>query len=175
MRVSVLIGLLVVTAAVAGADPSPYVDFQSREIKALSEADVRGYREGAGMSLALAGELNGYPGPRHVLELAEKLELTSDQRTKVETIMERMKRDAIRIGKEIIEAEKALDVAFRDSTIDPRRLAELTAAIASAQGRLRHTHLLAHIETRAVLTRHQVHEYVRLRGYSAGGAHVHQH
>ena len=173
MRFSVLLVLLF--TAPAGGDPSPYVDFHSREIKALSEADVRGYREGAGMSLALAGELNGYPGPRHVLELAEKLELTSEQRTKVEEIMGRMKRDAIRIGEQIIEAEKALDVAFRDATIDPRRLAELTAAIASAQGRLRHAHLLAHIETRAVLTRHQVHEYVRLRGYASGGGHAHQH
>lgn len=162
-------------ATVAGAGQSPYAGFQSREIKALSDADVRGYREGAGMSLALAAELNGYPGPKHVLELAEPLELTPEQRTKVELVMARMKRDAIRIGEAILDAEKALDAAFRESTIDPKRLDELTATIGSAQGRLRHTHLLAHIETRALLTRHQLHEYARLRGYDSGHGHAHQH
>ena len=32
------------------------------------------------MGLALAAELNGYPGPSHVLELADKLELSAEQR-----------------------------------------------------------------------------------------------
>ena len=38
----------------------------------------------ASMGLALAGELNGYPGPKHVLELAAELDLSEDQRRAVQ-------------------------------------------------------------------------------------------
>jgi hypothetical protein len=31
------------------------------------------------MGLALAAELNGYPGPRHAIDLANQLRLTADQ------------------------------------------------------------------------------------------------
>jgi hypothetical protein len=36
---------------------------QSRPIKALSDQQVSDLRAGRGMGLALAAELNGYPGP----------------------------------------------------------------------------------------------------------------
>ena len=38
------------------------------------------------MSLALAAELNGYPGPLHVLELADRLGLSAEQRGKVQQL-----------------------------------------------------------------------------------------
>jgi hypothetical protein len=53
---------------------------QTRAIKALSEWQVSDLSAGRGMGLAMAAELNGYAGPSHVLELADKLELSSDQR-----------------------------------------------------------------------------------------------
>ena len=58
------------TAALA---QSPYSGMQSRPIKALSEQQIADLRAGRGMGLALPAELNGYPGPVHVLELADKL------------------------------------------------------------------------------------------------------
>ena len=59
-----------------------------RSIKALSEQQVNELGAGRGMGLALAAELNGYPGPSHVLELADKLELSADQRAKVQRLFE---------------------------------------------------------------------------------------
>jgi len=55
---------------------SPYEGMQARPIKALSAEQIADLRAGRGMSLALAAELNGYPGPRHILELGEQLGLT---------------------------------------------------------------------------------------------------
>jgi hypothetical protein len=47
---------------------SPYADLKGREIKALSPEELAQYEAGEGMGLALAAELNRYPGPRHVLD-----------------------------------------------------------------------------------------------------------
>ena len=52
---------------------SPYAGEEGREIKALSAADVDAYLTGQGMGFAKAAELNGYAGPKHVLELAAEL------------------------------------------------------------------------------------------------------
>ncbi len=57
---------------------SPYAGEQSRSIKSLSKEDVADYIDGKGMGFAKAAELNGYPGPKHVLELAEQLALLSE-------------------------------------------------------------------------------------------------
>src|SRR3954447_9774092 len=51
----------------------PYSGMQSRSIKALSDQQLADLKAGRGMGLALAAELNGYPGPSHLLELSEKL------------------------------------------------------------------------------------------------------
>jgi hypothetical protein len=50
---------------------APYAGLQQRPVKALSEQQVADLRAGRGMGLALAAELNGYPGPLHVIELAD--------------------------------------------------------------------------------------------------------
>ena len=55
---------------------SPYVSETSREIKALSAEDISGYLQGQGMGFAKAAELNGFPGPKHVLDLSDELELS---------------------------------------------------------------------------------------------------
>ena len=47
----------------------------------LSDEDVQGFLDGRGMGLAKSAELNGHPGPMHVLELAEELKLTAEQRS----------------------------------------------------------------------------------------------
>jgi hypothetical protein len=74
--------LLVVSAT--AYSQSPYVGQESREIKALSPQEISDYLSGKGMGLAKAAELNGYPGPAHVIELAAELELTPEQKTKTE-------------------------------------------------------------------------------------------
>jgi hypothetical protein len=70
----------IVFSATAMAQHQPYAGLQARPIKALSEQQVADLRAGRGMGLALAAELNGYPGPLHVLELSKELDLGQSQR-----------------------------------------------------------------------------------------------
>src|SRR6266508_4268688 len=76
----------------------PYAGLEARSIKALSEQQVADLRAGRGMGLALAAELNGYPGPMHVLELADSLDLSGQQRVKMQELLAVMKAEAIPIG-----------------------------------------------------------------------------
>ena len=70
---------------------TPYAGMQTRPIKALSEQQISDLDTGRGMGLALAAELNGYPGPSHVLELADKLELSAEQRATMRALFDSMK------------------------------------------------------------------------------------
>lgn len=144
---------------------SPYAGAQSRAVKALSDQQMADLRAGRGMGLALAAELNGYPGPLHALELADGLQLSADQRRRLQQLFEAMKAEAIAAGEKLIDAETALDRAFKDRTITAERLAELSAAIGAAQGELRAVHLKFHLATAELLTPDQSQRYASLRGY----------
>jgi hypothetical protein len=152
---------------------SSYAGEEQRTIKSLSEKEIEQYLAGAGMGLAKAAELNHYPGPKHVLALADTLELSETQKHGLEKIVSTMKSNAVRLGKEIIEKEKALDSAFTSNSITVARLEQLTNEIGILQGKLRFTHLRAHIAAREIMTKHQVHLYDLLRGYDTGTMHRH--
>jgi Spy/CpxP family protein refolding chaperone len=125
-----------------------------------------------------AAELNGYPGPAHVLQLAAQLRLTDTQRRDVRAIFYRMSAAAKPLGSQLIDREQALDQLFATGGITPDRLAAATAAIAELQGRLRAVHLSAHLETRALLNADQIARYEQLRGYGdpqTPGQHHHHH
>src|SRR5258707_464441 len=101
----------ILTATAAGAQ-TPYAGTQTRPIKALSEQQVADLGAGRGMGLALAAELNGYPGPSHVLELADKLELSADQRASIQHLFDSMKEEAVPLGSKLIAQEADLDRQF---------------------------------------------------------------
>jgi Spy/CpxP family protein refolding chaperone len=143
----------------------PYAGQQARTIKALSDEDIAALRKGEGMGMAKAAELNGYPGPAHVLALAAQLGLTESQRREVSAIFDRMSAAAKLLGGELIAREQALDQLFAKGEITTERLAAETPAIAELQGRLRAVHLAAHLETRALLQPDQIARYEQLRGY----------
>jgi Spy/CpxP family protein refolding chaperone len=144
---------------------TPYAGLQQRAVKALSDQQVADLRAGRGMGLALVGELNGYPGPSHVLELADQLQLTQEQRQRMQQLFDAMKADAVPVGEKLIEQETALDREFADGRISADTLARLTAQIGETQGQLRAIHLKYHLTTADVLTMHQRHRYAELRGY----------
>lgn len=144
---------------------SPYVDFLDRDIKALSAEEVEGLRSGMGMGFALAAELNGHPGPRHVLDMAPMLSLTDEQRTATQAVFDEMDAAARTIGEEIVALERELDQAFAGATLTETRLGEVVGAIAEAQGRLRIVHLRAHLQMLPILTDEQRAAYDRARGY----------
>lgn len=172
-----LAGLLSASAQAAD-NAAPYAGQQTRAIKALSEDDIAALRNGEGLGMAKAAELNGYPGPAHVLALAPQLELTARQKQEVTGIFDRMSAGAKPLGAEVIEKEQALDRLFASGDVTPGGLAVTTAAIGELQARLRAVHLIAHLETRAVLNADQIARYQKLRGYGQGDdkpAHHHRH
>jgi Spy/CpxP family protein refolding chaperone len=144
---------------------TPYAGLHQRAVKALSDQQVSDLRTGRGMGLALAAELNGYPGPMHVLELADQLELGADLRQRMRGLFDAMKAEAVPAGEALIARETALDRAFAERTISPATLSALTTEIGEAQGKLRAIHLKYHLTTAELLSPHQRHRYAELRGY----------
>jgi hypothetical protein len=164
MRIWISAALLLTSAAAVNAQ-TPYAGMQTRPIKALSEQQVADLSAGRGMGLALAAELNGYPGPSHVLELADKLNLSTDQRASIQLLFDSMKAEALPLGAKLIEQESDLDKQFANHTVTPDSLKASTAAVAATQGTLRETHLRYHLSTVAVLSPGQMQRYAELRGY----------
>lgn len=148
---------------------SPYADLLDRDIKALSPDEVEGLLAGKGLGFALPAELNGYPGPLHVLEGAAILGLTDEQRREVEDIRLRMTVQASTLGRRLVEAERALDRLFAGGEATADELDVLTAEAGRLRAAVRAAHLRAHIETRAALTGEQVTHYLRMRGYGGEG------
>jgi Spy/CpxP family protein refolding chaperone len=114
----------------------------------------------------LAAELNRYPGPRHVLDLAGELELSHDQTVRIQAVRDEMGERAVRLGRQIVELERGLDGAFVEQTIDETRLESMTAEIGRLQGELRFVHLRAHLAMVRILSPEQVNRYEMLRGYA---------
>jgi Spy/CpxP family protein refolding chaperone len=156
-------------------DKSPYAGQEQRAIKALSEGEIEAYLSGAGMGLAKAAELNGFPGPKHVLELAAELGLTDRQKQTTQQIYDRMHNDAVRLGKLIVAKERELNDSFAQNQINAGKLDAITSDIARLQAGLRAAHLRAHLEMKRVLTVEQTMKYNKLRGYDEGEAHSQHH
>lgn len=164
-----LLFLLVIPLhALAQERHSPYAGERQREIKALSADEVNAYLAGQGMGLALAAELNGYPGPVHVLELAKQLYLTESQKAQTEKLRSAMLRKTTESGRLIVERERELDWSFASGEIDESRLRTLAGEIARLQGELRVAHLQTHLEMKRILTPEQIRIYSELRGYEHG-------
>lgn len=166
-RTSTLILTLALSSLAGCAGHSHYAGWQTRDIKSLSSEDIEGLRAGRGMSLALAAELNGYPGPLHVLEMSDKLALTQAQRAATQDLFARMKSAAIDAGEDYVSAERDLDRLFASKKALPQQLTEALNRLAQAQAKLRGTHLQAHLEQVRILTPEQVAKYNTLRGYGA--------
>lgn len=150
----------------AAAQHAAYAGQENRSIKALSAEETRQYLAGAGMGYARTAELNHYPGPMHVLELAQPLALTAAQRAATQQLMDSHKTEASAIGARLIAAEQALDRLFADEAITQSMLAQQVQTVAVLRGEYRLSHLETHRRMRALLTPHQVVQYDRLRGYA---------
>ena len=148
---------------------SPYAHTRSSDVPTLTPDEVRELRNGEGMGLARPAELNRFPGPKHLLELASELDLHPAQVRRIEAIHEKMRAHAVAKGEEILMAERRLANLFasaavgeRPSVADVKRIAEHLGVM---RGQLQAIHLLAHMESARELTVEQSEEYDRLRGY----------
>jgi len=163
--------LLAVAALVAGvASQSPYAG-EPRQIKALSEEQIAGYLNGDGMGYALSAELNSYPGPKHVLEFGDELDLSSEQRRAVSAAFERMHERARELGARLVEFEGQLDAAFAGRSISAADLEAQLAELGRVNAELRFVHLRAHLETTGLLSAAQIDKYGMLRGYDDHAGH----
>ena len=153
---------VVATVAAAGI---AHAQHHRPDSKALSAQEIEQYRAGAGMGYARAAELNHFPGPMHVLELADKLALSEEQRSATKRLMDTHKAEARAIGAKLVEAEQALEALFKSGRVDPGALVDATHAAARLQGEYRLSHLETHRRMRTLLSAEQVAQYDRLRGY----------
>lgn len=174
MKRFVLSGLLMLLMAVplaaAHADGaghrSKYAGQETRAIKGLSADDMDELRRGGGWGLAKPAELNGVPGPAHLLELKDDIPLTAAQVTRIESLHAAMTEQAIVAGRELIRLEAELDAGFRERRIDAEMLRRLLGDIEAVRRDLRYIHLSTHLQTPAILSDDQIARYNALRGYT---------
>lgn len=174
MRTHLIFLCLLLWIAGAAAQ-SPYAGEQERRVKAFSNERLAGLEAGRGLGYAKAAELNGYPGPKHVLELADELDLDADQRRHTEALYETMRERASALGRELIEAEAELDAAFDGGDITRQLLVEHVSSAARIESELRLVHLQTHLEQAELLTEDQIETYNQLRGYGSDPDHITGH
>ncbi|MDX1507630.1 MAG: YciI family protein [Woeseiaceae bacterium] len=168
MKSSLFLAIASVAMALPAIAESPYAGQEHRLIKSLSAQEIRSLENGDGMGFAKLAELNRYPGPRHVLDLADELGLSAAQLADTEALYEEMRSNAQSVGREVIAAELALDRAFAHGDIDRASLNSALSRIGELRARLRYVHLEAHLRQKDLLTDAQVDAYDRARGYHQG-------
>ena len=145
---------------------SDYTGQEIRAIKSLSSEDVAELKRGGGWGLAKAAELNGLPGPVHLLEMKEEIHLNDTQVTEITKIYNQMKSQAIQQGEMLIALELELENHFQNRTINNSILRSSLDAIEEVRKELRYIHLSAHLSTPDILSQEQIEKYNALRGYS---------
>lgn len=178
LSVSLLFAGVLAFTTVAYAVDSPYAGQEKRAIKASSEQEISDYLNGRGMGTSKAAELNHYPGPKHVLDEATKLNLSAEQSAKTTAIYQTMNNKASRLGKTIVQKENELEALYANQQATVENISQLVNEIARLQAEFRLVHLNAHLEMRNVLTPKQVALYDQSRGYDqtgSSGEHKHHH
>jgi hypothetical protein len=169
MKSSILMAatlLCTISFAFGQTAESSYAGQQSRKIKTLSADEITGYLSGHGMGFAKAAELNRYPGPKHVMDLAEKLALTKDQAGHTTEIYHEMHLEATRLGRVYVDLEKKLDQMFASKSVTEDTMRDLISEISRVRGEIRMAHLIAHLRMVQVLGSEQIAKYDELRGYT---------
>lgn len=166
--------LVMVSCFSLAAEESPYVGQELREIKSLSEREVASLLRGDGMGFAKLAELNHFPGPRHVLDIADQLSLSPGQLSETRSLYEEMRRNAVALGRELLLAESRLNQAFQEESVSSESLESALLEIGEIRARLRYVHLEAHLRQKKLLRPEQIQRYDEVRGYH-GGARTHDH
>ena len=157
-------------ASATPAAESPYAGRYdlTAPIRALTPEEVAQIERGEGAGFALPAELNGVPGPRHVLDLAHELGLSHEQMMRVQAVYDEMRAAVIPAGRRYLEAERALEEDFRTGALTEADLPGRVAEVKRLEAELATAHLVAHLKTAKVLTPEQIAAYNRLRGYEPG-------
>lgn len=171
--VLILVSSLLLAATARAEAPSPYAGQEQRTIKAFSAQQIDDLLAGRGMGLAKTAELNGYPGPAHVLDLAGPLELTPEQIEGTRALVTRVRTQASEAGRRLVEAEQGLERQFAERSVTRESLQAALAHIGALQAEIRGVHLEAHLDQTALMSEAQIARYAELRGYESGNGHRH--
>lgn len=163
---TLLLAAFLLSGAANAETGAPYAGQDAREIASLSAEDVAALLAGDGWGLAKPAELNGWPGPAHILENADRLDLSDAQREQIEAIRATMLTRAQALGADYIEAERRVSMMFRHGHAEPETIRAALRTSAGLLAELRAAHLDAHIAATPVLTDAQRETYAELRGYA---------
>ena len=159
------------SAVKATPTPSAYVSLLDSEIRGLDQDTIEGYLTGKGLGQALPAELDGYPGPRHTIDMAEELELTEEQLAQVQALFDDMQSAVIPLGDKYLESVAELELAFREGTITDEYLQSQLENITGIEAQMRYVHLSTHLATIDILSHDQIMQYNMMRGYGDGMDH----
>ncbi|MCL4524356.1 MAG: Spy/CpxP family protein refolding chaperone, partial [Acidobacteria bacterium] len=132
------------------------------EHHAFLEAERAAIENGEGFGMALAADKNGYPGPKHVLDMKKELKLTPAQEAAMQKLMADMQAKAVAKGKDVLLAEKRLEEYFAQGKSEDE-LREETYRVASLRAELRWVHLATHLAAKKILTAQQIATYAQMR------------
>jgi len=121
-------------------------------LSGVSEQEKEALLKGGGLGAGMIAMMNGYPGPKHVLEMGDELELTDAQRESIGTIYGKVKAESVELGTELVEKDEALAALFTSGSVSTKDVEKRSREIGELQGRLRAAHLNAHVQTHAELT-----------------------
>ena len=158
---------------VEAAAQSAFVAQLDSPVRGLSAQEVDDLRAGHGMGYARMAELNNHPGPRHLLDLSGKLDLTEAQTEQVTEIFTAMQAKATQLGEEIVAREAELSALFAAGDVDQTKAQAQVTALADLYGQLRFVHLRAHLQVTLLLSPAQIVVYNQLRGYGDGTGQPH--
>ena len=137
---------------------------------ALSQVpqDREGLLNAEGMGQAAYAERNGYPGPKHALELAKELQLSDTQKKSLRSLVEEMTTRGKELGERIIQIEEEMNKAFENGVVTEKSVRADADQIGRLRGKLRALHLNAHLKAKKILTEKQIEMYRKLRKTESG-------
>lgn len=132
---------------------------QVSPLKFISSQNYQYYKNGGNSDLYLIAEVNNYPSPGSVLQLAKELSLTTDQKHQVNMIHIELNRKVKEMGGFLIKEQTKLNQLFETRKIDEGSLIYYTNKIGALEGELRNAYLRAHLRTSTLLSAQQLKKY----------------
>jgi len=152
-----------------GPGPTPEGGAHHELVQAYEKAFAENVAAGRGFGMAFAADQNGYPGPLHVLELKDRLNLTADQEARVRSLLAAMFAESTPRGARLLESEARLRGLFAGGRADEASVRAAVAEVERARADVRLVHLGFHLKTRDVLTDDQRRVYHEAR-WGEGGS-----